>query len=159
MRRALAARDEQTRPVRHGAPRSRGRRRQQVLDVVEQHEQRLAAEMRAKRLFERCPALFAHRKRLRERGKDELRIAEWRERHPEHAVREGLRGLRCRLQSEPRLAGAPGPVSVSSRDPSSVRSSTDLRELCSRPEEGRRRDRQVRPVQRLEGGKSRSPSW
>ena len=123
-----------------------------MLDVVEQHEQRLAAEVRGQRLCERCPPLFAHRERLSERRKDELRIAEWREWHPEHAVGKDSEACAAACNASRVLPVPPGPVSVSRRDRRRSAARPPPRAPLA-PEEGRRRDGQVRAVQRREGRK------
>jgi len=55
-----------------------------------------------------------------------------------------------RLKREPRLAGAAGPSEREQPDLVAPQQLVDLRQLVAATEERRRRDRQVRPMERLQ---------
>jgi hypothetical protein len=102
-----AARDQQLQPRGARAePRDGGRRGEHLLEVVEDEQQLLVAQVAVERLEDRLPRLLAQADRPRDRRRDQLPVAHGRERDEEDAVRELLDDVGSELQREPRLPGA-----------------------------------------------------
>src|SRR5262249_19721429 len=119
-------------------------------EVVEQHEQRLAVQVRGNRVPDRRPGLLVDAKRPSKRGQHKLGISERRERHPEHPVgkRFGRVG-RC-LQRETGLSGAARAGQRQDANAVSTQQLDDLGELSVAAKERRRWYGQIRSVERLE---------
>ena len=116
-----------------------------LLEVVEEEQEPPGPDVLGKRRG--CAQLS---RRLLE---DELRIVDGGERHPEDAVRIGVRAKAGRLESEPRLTR---PTWASQREQPDVVPCEELRdlgELLFAAQERRRGHRQVGPIETLEGRK------
>ncbi len=107
-----------------------------VLEVVQEEQQRLVGDVLGQAVL--------GPERLRGRLQHQLRVAQRRQRHPEHAVRVAVRRLGGGLEAEPRLARAPRPGQR--QQPRALEQAEHLRELVLPAEERRRRNRQIRPV-------------
>ena len=139
----LAARHE------HGQTRTRadrlgdaGGRVEQMLEVVEHEQQALVAHRRRQRVL--------RAERLSGGGLDERGIGERGERHPPDPAVVVVGGRRGRLQREPRLAA---PARAGQRRPAGRRDAAAAPRSVDLPlatEKRRRRNRQVRLVQRLQ---------
>jgi hypothetical protein len=101
------------------------------------------------RLCERRGGVLGHVERARERGQDELGIAKRRERDPVDPVGVAIGGEAGRLQGKARLPGAAR--AGEGEQARSFEERHDLGELGLPAEEGRRRHREVRAVEALEG--------
>ena len=124
--------------------------RQQVLGVVDQQERPLRGERVDERLLEREAGALPHVERLRDRVERERRVAQRGERDPPDAVGDVLGDLGRCLQRQPRL---PRPAGAGERQQPNVlaaQQADDLVELALAAEKRRRRDGEVRLVQRLQ---------
>ena len=124
--------------------------RQQMLGVVDQQERPLRGKCVDERLLDREAGALPHVERLRDRVERERRVAQRGERDPPDAVGNVLGDLGCRLQRQPRL---PCPAGARERQQPNVlaaQQADDLVELALAAEKRRRRDGEVRLVQRLQ---------
>ena len=139
----LAARDEH-RQMRTGADRlgDAGGRVEQMLEVVQHEQQPLVAH--------RCRQRVLRAERLSGGGLDECGIGERGERHPPDPAVVVVRGRGGGLQREPRLAAPTRAGQRHQPDVGSPQQCGDLVDLPLAAEERRRRNRQVRLVQRLQ---------
>jgi hypothetical protein len=139
----LAARDQdgqlRTRADRLGDTRSCV---EQVLEVVEHEQQPLVSDRRRQRV--------RRAERLGGRGLDEARVREGGERHPPDTVVVVVCRGRGRLQREPGLAAPAGPGQRNEANVGASKQRRDLVDLALATQERRRRNRQVRLVQRLQ---------
>src|SRR5215475_926816 len=119
----------------------------QVLGIVEQEQQSLARQRLCHYVLERAVGLLDHVERARDVPEYQSCVAEGGERHPPDAFAEVIRGLRGRLEGEPRLAGAAGPGQSQKAD-AVTQLLHDLRQLAVTAEELGRRHREVRHVER-----------
>ena len=103
---------------------------QHLLAVVEDEQQPLAGEVSGQRVAQRLPGDLPHAERGGNRRYDERRIGQRREIDEEDAIGITDRAPRRRLSSASRvLPVPPGPVSVTSRAPSSVEQAQDRRDF------------------------------
>ena len=98
------------RQLRRGREQLRHDRRgvEEVLEVVEDQQQVALAHEPRQGLADRLPGRRAQVERLRDRGRDELAVADRRERHEAGAVGEPLLQAAGDLEREPRLARPAG---------------------------------------------------
>ena len=147
----LPARHEQLRPAELAEACDLARDlRQQVLGVVDQQERPLRGQCVDERLLDREAGALPHLERLRDGVERERRVAKRGERNPPDAVGDILGDLRRGLQRQPRL---PCPAGARERQQPNVlaaQQADDLVELAPAAEERRRRDGEVRLVQRLQ---------
>jgi hypothetical protein len=130
--------------------RARGKKRRQslrgldhVLEVVEEQKQAPVADVPG-------DVVVASTERLAGGREDERGFVDGRQRHPPHAVREVVGRVSDRLGGEPRLAGAAGTGESQQADVGTRDLAGDLVELPLAADERRRRDWEVRQVQRPE---------
>ena len=116
----------------------------EVLEVVEHQEHRPVADELLEGLGERGRRRLADPERLRDRGNDELRVADGFERHDEDAVGVVLDDLRRRLQRESRLAGARRAGQRQQPHVLAAEQVRDRRELALAADQQRRLHREVR---------------
>ena len=128
----LAARDQQasSRSTGARAPRCSAAASQQLLDVVEQAEHRLVRMCATRPFFE------PSRSRDRESASDERRDRATARAAPRRCRPGRLRGSAAACRASRVLPVPPGPVRVSRRASSAVRSSTTSDSSCSRPRKG-----------------------
>ena len=119
-----------------------GRGLDDVLEVVEQEQQAPPVDELGQR--------SAAAERPGGRRTDVRRIGERRKRHPPHTVGIRVRHLAGGVEREPRLPRSAGAGQRQETRVVAASSSPHVGELLLTPEELRRRDREVRPVQRLE---------
>ena len=158
---ALAARDEERRPCDVAKPRdllvrSAGRR---CSALSRSSSARLPARRSARLSASSRPGCSSTCERLGERRDEQVRVAQRRQRHPPDAVGIRLGRLGRRLDREPRLAGAARPGQRQEPRRSPCEQLHDLGQLVLAPEERRRRNRQVRPIEALQRRELASPSW
>jgi hypothetical protein len=137
----LAAGDERLR-VRRARQQLGDRRRglHDLLEIVEEHEQPLVADVLEQLALRADPGLDG--------VSDERRISKGLERNPVDAVGEGFGPVRGDLQREPRL---PAAARTGERhQPAGAHQLAELSELPRTPDERRLLDRQIRPVERLQ---------
>ena len=139
----LPARDEQRELGAGGEElRELGRGRKQVLEVVEQEQQPLGADVLGE--------ILLRPEDLRDRRADERRLAQGGEPDPEDAVRVELGDVGGRLRGEPGLARSARSGQRQQPSPLVREQRAHLLELALAPEEGRRRHGQIRLVERCE---------
>ena len=129
-------------------------RGEEVLRVVEEQEPPRPGEPLDERFGERARRLRPNVERVRDRLQHGPRVTEGRQRHPRRPVGERLGRLGRRLQRQACLARAAGAGQRHEADVVARDERRDLAELLYAPEERRRRDREVRPVERLERRKA-----
>jgi hypothetical protein len=83
-----------------------GRRRDQVLEVVEQQQDPDRLQVAAQPVEQRPVTSVVQPGGLRDRGQDQIRVAERGQGYVKHAVGETARGLVGELEAEPGLAAA-----------------------------------------------------
>lgn len=113
-----------------------------MLEVVEEEQEPLVADVLDEAVFgsERLGCALGH----------ERRVAQRRERNPEHPVGTIIARGRCRLQREPRLPGPARPRKGEQAETLSRGELQHLGELALAAEKGRRRNGEVRAVERAE---------
>ena len=120
-----------------------------MLTVVDQQE--CAGVDRARNRIDAVViALVFESKCLRDRGRDQTRVSEGRERHPEHSSGKLLGELAGGLKREARLAGPARPCKREQLDRRIGGVPDHRREFTRPPQEGCCRHRKIRPVERLE---------
>ena len=134
------------RQLRRGREQLRDDRRgvEEVLEVVQDQQQVALAHEPRQRLGDRLPGRRAQVECLRDRGRDELAVADRRERHEAGAVGEPLLQPAGDLEREPRLAR---PAGAGEREQARARPMEQLAqvlELALAPDERAGRGRQPR---------------
>ena len=125
-----------------------------MLGVVEDEERPPADEPRFHARRQVAPSFFLHRKCLRHRRHEQVRVSQGRQRNPPEPVGERLCSLRCGVDREPGLPRASWPRERQ-QSGTVLQQRRDLGDLALAAEERRRRHREVRAVQRLERRKRR----
>ena len=147
----LPARHEQLRPAELAQVGDLARDvRQKVLGVVDQQECPLRGERVDERLLDREPGALAHVERLRDGVERERRVTQRGERDPPDAVGGILGELGRRLERQPRLPGPAGACERQQPNVLAAQQADNLVELAAAAEKRRRRDGEVRLVERLQ---------
>ena len=151
-----AARDECLQIRCRGEKRANSRAGiEELLEVVEDEEEVLVAQVVLQRLGERLAGPFPHRKRLGDRRDEEMRIADRGEVDEEDSVLEIRDQFRRHLERETGLAGATRSRERDKPNALSAQEGNGLLHLLLAPDQHRRLNRQIRgpPFKSLQGRK------